>query len=149
MASRRQQIVEVFRTRLQAIRLISGFETDAGALVLLGETPELGTDDPDQVIAIVVDDELPSHQGENVASMLPIVIAALAKADLDEPWLAVEAVLGDIKKAVELEDRTLGGLVPARIQRGPTRTMTREAGSVTVGVAIEYRAPLVERWGNP
>jgi hypothetical protein len=147
--SRRQDILEVFRARLQAIRLTAGFATDAGETVFLGETPELGPDAPEVAIAIVADDELPSHQAENVASTLPVVIAALAKADLAQPWLAAEAVLGDIKKAVELADRTLGGLVPSYIERGATRTMQRDAGSVTVGVAIEYRCLIVERWGNP
>ena len=149
MASRRQQILEALRARLWAIRTTAGFATDAGETVFLGETPELGPDDPEQAIAMVVEDEIPTYQGENLYTTIPIVIAALAKADLDEPWLAVEAVLGDIKAAVELADRTLGGLVTRQIQRGPTRTMQRDAGSVTVGVAIEYRCPLVEAWGRP
>jgi len=149
MAARRRLILEAIRARLWEIRTVNGFATDAGETVFLGETPELGPDDPEQAIAIVVDDELPAHQGENVFSVMPVVVAALAKADLDEPWLAVEAVLGDIKRAIELEDRTLGGLVRLRFERGATRTMKREPGSVTVGVAIEYRAPILEKWGSP
>src|SRR5574341_1196761 len=128
MASRRQQILEAFLTLVQVIRTANGFATDAGLTVFLGETPTLGPDDPDTAIAIVVGEEAPTYQGENVFIALPVGIQALAKPDLDQPWLAAEAVLGDIKKAVELADRTLGGLVRRHIQRDVTRTMERRTG---------------------
>lgn len=148
-AARRQQVLETYRARLRVIDQAHGFTTNAGAAVFMGEAPELGPDDPDQAIALLVEDETPQHVGENVHTLLPVAIAALAKANLDEPWLAAEEVLGDIKRAIELEDRTLGGLVRARIARGPTRTMERDAGSQTVGIAITYLNPLVEAWGRP
>lgn len=149
MPSRRQLILEALRDRVEVIATAAGYETDAGRAVFVGEAPDLGEDDPDQAIALIVGDEVPGSQAENVHTELPINIAALAKADIDQPWLAAEAVLGDIKRAVELEDRTLGGLVKLRLQRGPTRTMQREPGSATVGIAIQYRAPYVEKWGAP
>jgi hypothetical protein len=149
MPSRRQLILEVLRDRVAVITKAAGFDTDAGRTVFVGEAPELGDDDPDEAIALIVGDESPTYQGENLYTEFPINIAALVKADIDQPYLAAEAVLGDIKRAVELEDRSLGGLVKLRLQRGPTRTMRREPGSATVGIAIEYRAPHVEAWGNP
>jgi len=149
MGSRREHILEELRTRLKVIRTAAGYATDAGETVFMGEAPELGPDDPPQAIAIVVEDETPDHVAENVHSLLPVTIAALAKANLEEPWMTAEAVLADIKRAVELADRTLGGAVRLRMERGITRTMQREAGSETVGIAIQYRCPIVEKWGDP
>lgn len=149
MGSRREHILETLRERVRVIRRAAGYASDAGETVFMGEAPELGEDDPEQAIAIIVEDEAPGHVGENVQSLLPVTIAALAKADLDEPWMSAEAVLADIKRAVELADRTLGGAVRDRMQRGITRTLQREPGSVTVGIAIQYLCPIVEKWGNP
>jgi len=149
MATRRRLILEAVRTRLKAITIADGFMTDAGAMVFLNEAPALGPDDPDVAIAILVGEDIQTWQGEHVMLQLPIQIQAIAKADVDAPWLAVEDVLGDIKKAIELEDRTLGGLVKRQIERRHTVTLEREPGSTYVGVGITYMAPYTERWGHP
>jgi hypothetical protein len=147
--STRQQIIEVFRARLLAIAAGAQFETDAGATVFVNETPALGPDDPATAIAVVIGEDIPSRSGEHTILELPIEIHALANADLDAPWVAVEAVLADIKRAIELPDRSLGGLVKARIERGSTRTLEREDGSTTVGAGITYLVPYAEVWGDP
>lgn len=147
--SRRQQVIEAIRSRLEVIAIADGFNTDAGAKIFLEEAPPLGPDDPDVAIAIVIGDDNPTLHGEHVFGTLPIEIQALAKADLDEPWLAVEGVLQDIKRAIELEDRSLGRLLRSRLERKPTRTLPREAGSTSVGVSITYEAPIAEKWGEP
>jgi hypothetical protein len=148
-ASVRQRIIEAFLTRVLAIATADGFDTDAGRTVFLGEAPQLGESDPSEAIALVVGDDQVKYQGVNLLIALPISIQALAKADLEQPWLAAEAVLGDIKRAVELADRTLGGLVQRQFERGTTRALPRVPGSTTVGIVIEYQAPYVEAWGNP
>lgn len=154
--SRRQQILEALKARVEAI--IAGaestpggavYQTSAGLHVYLGEEPGFGPDDPDLAIAIVVGDEEPGYQGENIFINLPIGFRVLAKASLDEPWTAVEAVIADVKRAVEQPDRTLGGLVKRQIQRGAVSTLQREAGSLAVGAVSVYRAPYLEMWGNP
>jgi hypothetical protein len=147
--TRRSLILQAFVTRLSAITVDNGFETDAGATIYLGEAPALGPDDPAVAIALVVDDDHPTYQGEQVFNQLPIDICALAKVDIDQSWLAVEALIGDIKRAMELPDRTLGKLVPRQIIRGVTRTLPRETGSTTIGALVRYTAPFVEVWGNP
>lgn len=149
MTTTRQQILEAVRARLQAIRTIDGFATDAGEQVFLGEAPMLGPDDPDVAIAIVIGDDVPTFQGEQVLLQLPLGLCALAKADLAEPWIAVETLLGDIKTAFELPDRTLGGLLRGQVERRPTLTLEREPGSTTVGVCVGYMARYTEVWGNP
>lgn len=149
MATRRRSILEAVKTRLEAIRQDDGYATDAGETVFLGEAPALGPDDPDVAIVILVGEDEPHFQGEHVLLRLPLEIQAVAKADLDEPWLAVEDVLGDIKMAVETTDRTLGGLVKRQIERGATVTLEREPGSTYVGATLTYYAPYTERWGHP
>lgn len=147
--SKRQRIVLALMTRLQAIRTVDGFETGAGSAVFYGETPSLGPDDPEVAIVVVPQEDESSYQGVKMFLKLPIQIQAIAKADVNTPYLAAEAVLTDIKRAVELTDRTLGGLVARQIERGPTVVLPREPGSETVGLGITYRAPYEEVWGAP
>lgn len=149
MASTRQQILEALRDRLQAITQDAGFATNAGRQVLLGEAPSFGPDDPVAAIAILVGEDQVSRTGEHAIILLPVLIAALARADLDQPWVAVEQVLEDIKRAVELEDRTLGRLLRTRMERGSTRTLERDEGQVAIGAAITYVLPYAEVWGQP
>ena len=149
MASARLGIIAAFKTRLEAIRADDGFNTDAGLAVVAGEVPTLGPDDPDVAIAVLVGDDEPKAQGNALFIRLPIELAAVAKATLDAPWVAVEAVLEDIKRAMELQDRTLGGLAVSNIERGSTRTLPRESGSTTVGAAMTYFCSYKEAWGNP
>lgn len=149
MSTRRQHILEALKTRVEAIRLANRFATDAGLSVFLGERPALGPDDPDTAIAILVFDDVLKAQGGKLFVAIPIGICAIAKADLDTPWVSVEAVLGDIKTAVELADRTLGGLLRAPFERGSTNTMDRETGSTTVGAMVTYELQYSETWGHP
>jgi len=148
-AARRQQILEAIQTRLQAIRVGGGYNTDAGLAVYLGESPVLGPDDPDVAIAIVPIDDAVDAQVKGLLIALPVEIEALAKADLAEPWVAVEQILQDIKRAHELEDRTLGGLLSSAFERGTTRSLPRQPGSTTVGAGIGYLCRYKEAWGNP
>lgn len=146
----REAILSELRLRLRTIAIANGFVTDAGGQVFLGEAPQLGQDDPSHALALVLDDDEVNSQGYLFVT-LPVVVQALAKADLNEPWVAIEAMLGDIKVAIEQTegDRTLGGLLKSELRRGSTRTVPREPGGTTVGAAITYRCEYVERWGTP
>jgi len=148
-ASRRRLILEALKARVEEITVEHGFETDAGLTVFLGETPALGPDDSTTAIAIVIGEEDPRYQGAKFLIRLPLAIQAIARADLDQPWLAVEDVIGDIKRAVELEDRTLGGLVKSDLERGSVQALEREPGSTTVGAEVVYFAIYSEGWGIP
>jgi len=151
MSNRQELIVEIIE-RLGEITIANGFQTDAGLHVFTHETPEFGPDDPEQAIAVVIGDDDPRYQGEQVFVKLPVEIQALAKVDSDpdaQPYLTSEAILADIKKAMELADRTLGGLVQHQMERGSTRTLAKQPGSLTVGVAVTYVFPYPEVWGNP
>jgi hypothetical protein len=149
MSTRRYAILAALKARVEQITRSRRFETDAGLSVFLGERPMLGPDDPETAIAIVVFDDVLKAQGTKLFMVLPVGICAIAKADLDESWAAIEAVLGDIKTAVELEDRTLGGLLRGPFERGQTRTIDRETGTTTVGVMVTYELQYSETWGAP
>jgi hypothetical protein len=147
--TRRRAILETIKRRLEAIRTRSGFSTDAGEVVFLNEAPALGEDDPPVAIVILVGDETPTWQNARLLLTLPIEVQVVAKADVDAPWMAVEDVIGDVKRAIELEDRRLARLLYHDLERGQVRTLEREPGSEYVGASIMYLAPYMEAWGDP
>jgi hypothetical protein len=151
--SKRLNALGVLRGRLQAITIANGFNTDAGKAVFLGELPVLGEDDPAQAIAIVVGPDEIGHQGEKLVVNLPVDVQALVPADADDPWTSVEAIVSDIKRAVEIDsdpNRDLGRiLIRQGLERGSTRPLDRESGSGYVGAAVTYRVTFSEVWGAP
>lgn len=153
--SRREAILDALKARLEAISTASGFNTNAGASVHLGEAPPFGPDDPQAAIVMVVEDDEVVFQGLGLQITLPISLQAVVASsatvvELGLAYRTAEAILGDIKTAVELSDRTLGGMVGGTgLERGVTQTLKREPGSEFVGVAIQYRARYHESWGNP
>ena len=154
--SRRRRILEAFRTRLEEIRTNNGFLTDAGRTIFLGERVTLGPDDPDTALAIVAEEDSrnPPSQGLGSGALaaveitLPVSIHALAKADLDEPLLAQEDVIDDIERAIELTDRTIGGLVGGLTQLSVI-PLDREEGTTVVGAAVVYSVLYSKKWGDP
>jgi hypothetical protein len=149
VSTKRYDALSELRTRLRTIRAPDGFETDAGQLVFLGEEPVLGPDDPAAAIAIVVGGDEPRYQGQSVVIFLPVEVQAHVRANVDDPWLTIEAVVGDIKKAIET-DHDLGGiLLPRGLERGTTRPKDRESGSAYVAAGVEYKLLFREQWGAP
>lgn len=145
--STRHAILLAVLTRVSAIEVANGYATDAGLTIRFGESAELGPDDPDAAVAIVVGDDQVEDEGADILTRLPFEVQALAKADTAQPWLTIEAVLDDLKRAMETVDRTLGGLLTRDLLRGRTRTLRREPGATTVGAARSYTATYVESWG--
>lgn len=148
--SRRQDILAEFVDRLGNITIANGFQTDVGQLVFIGERPVLGPDDPDASLDVVVSADEPGYQGENVSVRLPVTVRAVVKASAGvTPWETVEAVIADVKKAIET-DHDLGGLLVTRgLERGPVEPRDREAGDEIVGAGIQYALRYVEQWGAP
>lgn len=140
----RQQILAAIQARLQAIQIANGFQTDAGSLVFLGESPQLGTDDPIAAVAIVPQD---AQFGANRVETWSIEIQGLTKADLDQPYVAIEAIVADIQKAMELDDRSLGGLVKY-VDGGSIRALPRDPGATTVGAGVFYTFTRIRVWGQ-
>jgi hypothetical protein len=149
--SNRQLILAALIARLELIQTANGYQTDAGLHVYTHEAPALGPDDEHEAIALIPQDDEPGYQGEQVFLILPVDVQALTKwTDASErPYLQAERILADVKKAMEPADRSFGRLLKSRIERGSTKTLLREQGSLTIGVAVSYRLPYVEVWGEP
>lgn len=150
----RQAALALLVSRVELISVANGYQTNAGEHVSVGETVTLGPDDPEASIAVLIAPDAPGHQMENVVVELPLEVAAVVRegsAVLTEfgrySWFTVEAIVADIKRAVE-QDRNLGGTV-IELKRGPVRPFDREAGSEFVGAGVEYVLKYVERWGQP
>ncbi len=137
------------RTRLENILVTNGYNTDVGQAVMLGEQPAFGPDDPSAVVALIVGADAPGYQGEHVIVTLPVEAQAIVKADVDDPWVTVEEIIADIKKAVETDHDLGGALIPRGLERGATRPFDRESGSEFVGAGVEYRLMFKELWGAP
>jgi len=147
--SRRQKILAAFIARLQKILIADGYQTNAGQLVFIGERPTLGPDDPDASIDVVVGADEATYQGENVALRLPVTVRAVVKATRESAWSTVEAVISDIKTAVETDHDLDRLLSPRGLERGPVEPRDREPGDEIIGVGIQYSFRFSERWGAP
>lgn len=150
METRRHRALAEIGRRLRLISVSNGFRTDAGAAVFLGEDATLGPDDNAAAIAVAVPQDETIHHGENVGTEVPVEVHAFVKAGIADPLLALERVLGDVKQAIELPDRTLGGaLVTNGLVRASVRPAEREEGSEYVGAVVTYVMTIVEGWGSP
>lgn len=157
--SRRRKIIEASEFRLKAIHKSAGYLTDAGDQIFLGEDPSFGPDDPPDAIALSIPEDLPTPSqglgggtGAHIQTQLSILVLALVTVNtlvgMDPPHIHAENVIHDIKRAMELDDRTLGGLVNG-MRRGATRAIPREEGSTIVGASVEYVMVYSEEWGKP
>jgi hypothetical protein len=148
----RKLILQAVLTRLKTITRVNGFATDAGRNVIVGEIA-VGPDDVDCAIALVPNETagLGDRTLGKIAETLPLQVSALARviswADYEDAWMRAEDVLADIKQALEIEDRTLGGVVPNDLRRGSTVTLERGEGQTTLGIAITYEAVYHTGWG--
>jgi hypothetical protein len=148
MITRRVLILERLATLAATITRANGYDSDAGLKVFIGGAPELGPADPDYAIALVPGDELAEEQGR-ISNTFPVAVQAIGKSDAADAWINLELLLGDLKKAIELEDRTLGSILKGVMKRGPTRSLERPPGATTIGLEIFYSCPYVDEWGNP
>lgn len=150
----RKRILAEVKARLEQVTTELGFNTDAGKFIFLNVRPNLGPDNPDAVIAIVPQDESPVLlTAQTIGGDWPIEVIAIANAseNRDEPWLIVEDVLADIRRAIELEDRTFGGALvsPFDMEVGIARTFGRESASESVAVSQTYTFRTQRVWGHP
>lgn len=148
---RRQRILEAILDGLKLITPGDTFQTDLGQRAYLYEAPAFGPEDDDakSAIVIAVSDEEVVWQQVKLLIKLPIEVQALVDSDLDQPWLAAETIIGDIKRAMELDDRRLGGLLNAEMERRSVRALPREPGTTAVGLGVGYMLTFTEVWGVP
>jgi hypothetical protein len=157
----RKTILEALKARCEGISVAAGFNTDMGRQVFLGDTVVLGENDLPAAIAIVPADDGLRWQGLKGMGPWPIEIQAVAAMDFREPWLVVdgvviedawlviEAILQDVKRAVEVLEGGKKMIAGYQIERGTNRTIEREPGSSLVGAAVTYYVTYAETWGAP
>ena len=148
MITRRTMILARLAALAATITKANGYDSDAGLKVFVGGGAELGPADPDYAIALVPGEELAEEQGR-IANTFPVAVQAIGKSDAADAWINLELLLGDLKKAIELEDRTLGSVLKGVMKRGPTRSLERPPGATTIGIEIFYLCPYIDEWGNP
>lgn len=154
MSSRRKRIIETLIQRLRTIRATAGYETDAGLYLYWGPVV-LGPDDPQMAIAVVpgTTETNPLQAGKKIIAM-PIEIHAVVREDtpqrgtMENSWAQAEAILSDIKRALEVADPEFDRLV-ADFTAGEVSPLPRQEGSTMLGLVAEYRVVYTEHWGNP
>lgn len=100
--SKRQAALTDLLNRLSFITKAKGYNTDAGAAIFQGEAPRFGdAEDPQEALAVFVGDDSPETTGGTVRTRVPIEIWATVPAGLESPLMAVEAIIADIREAVE------------------------------------------------
>jgi hypothetical protein len=153
--SKREDALNDLRERLSKISIENGFVTDAGKAIFMGDAPQLGPNDPWAAIAVIVGPDSPETTGGLVRTTVPIEVQAIVRAELEDAVMAAEAVIADIKRAVEIEgidahrSRSLKGTLPLGLERGQTTWLRRQDGSTFAGAGITYNASFEERWGQP
>lgn len=150
-ASRREAIIAAMAARAEAITLNGGFNTDLGLQVAINDVPPFGPDDPRQALVLLVgDDEFTSQGAGNwFIYRLQLTFVVLVDADLEDAWRTIEQGIADVKRAVELEDRRLGGLLANPFERGAVETAPREPGSLAIAATVPYIVTIKEGWGTP
>jgi hypothetical protein len=160
--SKRQVAIEELVHRLEFITKANGYNTDAGEHIFVGEAPTFGDADPPEALAVMVDEDSVQTNGGVMRARTPVEIWAVVPAGLAAPLYAIEAIIADIKEAVEIEadgsvDRFLGtttdagqpyGTLPRGLERGTIKPIRRNEGSEFVGAIVEYIANFEEHWGG-
>jgi hypothetical protein len=152
-AFKRGQILEALRLRLEGIKKINGYATDAGLSVHVGRV-DVDAFSPYLAGGILCleagEETMPdgirtgATPTEEVLWIMPAQISGTIAADLHNPFGPAEAILGDIDRAIFGEpDLTLGGLLEEdclRYGTGP-RVTSRESGSpyVVAELGLEIR----------
>lgn len=162
LVTARKTILEAFKARLEAIRVTSGYNTDAGEHVFIGETVVFGEGDPAYAIAIVPAEQNRDFRGTLKSfSQFLVEIQIVLQTDarqpwlvidsvvIEDPWLVIEAALQDIKRAVEVLENGKKTIAQYRIEAGQVRTVSREPGRTEVGAGVTYAVMLEETWGAP
>jgi len=159
--SRREDALLDLKSRLAWITVQHGYNSDAGQNIFMGEMVVLGPDDPPAALALSIGQDTAETTGGLIRCTVPVEVQAFVPTNIDEPLLALERLIADIKVAVEIEgndqntagdastDRALVGTLPTGLNRGTTRPIPRQEGSEVLGVGLEYVLTFEERWGQP
>jgi hypothetical protein len=146
-----QQINAALKTRAALIRTASGYQTDAGRTVYLGQPAVELADLPCVVVrpeGLELLERLLSAGAPARWTRL-VGVEAFAEADpLLDPGDMAEALLADLQTAMLSGDETLGGLAQLITFDGG-RVLPREDGSRVAGAALTLRIEFWAGYGAP
>jgi hypothetical protein len=150
---KRGRILDALLERLRGIRTELGFETDAGQYVTLGRLSSTTGDPVPRLALIPGETRTLVGNARFVIRELPCSIEGLMRADRTDPIAPVEAMFGDVKRALFAPaDRTLEGLLVGdsdNLQYGEERHLDTEPGSASVAGSVEVIVKYSERFGSP
>lgn len=161
-ATRRQAAVTDLLDRLGYIQTAKGYNTDAGLHIFQGHLPKLGPDDPQDCLAVLIGEDTATTAGGRISTRVPFEVWAIVNAaEAADPLASIEAIIADIRAAVEIEspngiDRYLGSFgdppqpatLPKGFSRGVTKGTTMPDGAGFVGALVEYVGEFAEVWGE-
>lgn len=140
--------IAAIETRLQAITVVNGYNTNAGNQVYLGVR---GFDAEGQVFPVLS----VASGAETVESVIiglyrctrEIRISCYV-ADISAPTVALEQVIEDVQRGMELAGEALGGVVHVLEYDGLERLEPREDGGSVSGVVVRYLMTYDRRYGT-
>lgn len=167
MSTKRSLALLDLKSRLAKITIANVFSSDAGLHIAMGDILQLGPDDAQVGLAVSVGDDTVENRGPRNICTVPVEIAAYVPVDTTDSLIVIEGLIGDIKRAVEIEsdqpnsptgrDIFLGAIVDGvavgttmkGVKRGATKQIPREVGATVIGASVTYELTFNEFWGEP
>ena len=146
-------ILEAIETRLQAITVVGGYNTDAGNQVYLGKR-QVNPDEVDTGPVILVFDESDelAEEGGNVCGTEFVQMSVSVQAFMEYVAIAhtrlMHLLIQDIKRSIFLSDSTMGGICSA-VLYGGREVDYPEPGGETVAVTVTVNILYFESYGAP
>lgn len=138
------------KTRLQAILLANGAETDIGRDVMMGRRKIPGDDQPPCTMVLEGLDDPRDQPGRNPTALIAqqYVISAFDACDPDNPNDKAHAMIRDIKRAIFKDGTTWGGKVKSVTYLGRD-IGPRPDGVALVQAQVSVLVEYVEDLANP
>lgn len=146
------RILQAVSNRLTQIRMASGYYTDAGQQVVRGQYTLDHTQLPGCAVYLASRSPVGTPRGASNCDA-ELVIEVIATFGDEHPEDLATMLAGDVQRAIESTDRTLGGLLSASENGGITwqgeEIYYPENSDKQVGVRVTYAAPHIRHSGDP
>jgi len=137
MSTTAKQAFDAVITRLQAILVSGGYNTDAGGQVYNG-VRFFQDDQIFPILTVFSGDEVVEKLTYNDWRLERTVNIEGYVKDATTPTTSLEQLIEDIQRAIEQSDTTMGGLVEMIDYTGVEEIDPPEAGSDIAGVRVTY-----------
>lgn len=139
--------IQIVKTRLQAILVTGGYNTNAGSNIYLGRKNFTDVDDfPLLSIFTGTEDVAPAQFGAYDCGREITIMGHVQ--DADEPTVSIEQLIADIQKAMEQTDITMGGIVSDVQYVGIIEPDEPDMGSEFSALGVVYRIDYEREYGS-